>query len=68
MLVDQGWADAFGTFACLNVMDAFDKGAEVIFRVIKQALASDDPVADITGEAHVRQLPDQLKRDPRVEQ
>ena len=55
------------TDAGLNVVNAFDEGAEVVFGIIEQALAGDDPMTDVAGEAQVRQLTNQFEGDPRVE-
>lgn len=52
--------------AGLNMVDPFDKGVEVIVRVIQQAFADHDPVADIGGKAQLRQLLNNLQRQPRA--
>ena len=52
--------------AGLNMVDPFDKGAEVIAGVIQQAFAYHDPVADIGGKAQLRQLLNYLQRQPRA--
>ena len=62
------WRPLVITDPGLNVVNAFDEGAEVVERIIEQALAGDDPMTDVTGEAQVRQLTNQLEGDPRVEQ
>ncbi|MNC31045.1 hypothetical protein D3C75_793520 [compost metagenome] len=52
----------------LDMVNPLDESAQVIGRVIQQALAGHDPVADVTGEQQIGQLPDQLQGHPGVEQ
>jgi hypothetical protein len=48
------------------MVNPFDKSAEVIAGVIQQAFAYHDPVADIGGKAQLRQLLNDLQRQPRA--
>ncbi|MOA30470.1 hypothetical protein D3C78_1515610 [compost metagenome] len=52
----------------LDMVNPLDESAQVIGRVIQQALAGHDPMADVTGEQQLGQLPDQLQGHPGVEQ